>query len=298
MKLIKISKDRPLNFGLTLRRFQAYGEDAANFFDGQTLCKVIRLGRQYFLLRLCQNQNAVNWHLFPDTSDSELIALAEKQVNHILGLDFDLRRFYAAVSHDPVFAPLINKFHGFRPTLSSDYFEMLVTSISAQQINLAFAFTVRSRLVRQFGKKLSFEKKTYFAFPTPEILAKTDPAKLRELQFTRRKSEYIVGLAQAIESGEINLQNLAYLSESEIYNQLTALKGIGRWTVDWFLARGLGWPQAFPAGDLAVRKAVQKCYFNSQKIDEEEIREHAKKWGDNANLACHYLLAGLTITDK
>lgn len=297
MQQIPVNEKTPLNFHLTLRRFIAFGEDAANYFDGTVFRKVLRLQGQLRLLQIKMAENAVKWRIFPEDIAGQNHE-CERHVRHILGLEFDLPAFYQSVRADPVLVSLIDRFYGLRPTLTANPFEILVTSISAQQINLAFAFKVRSRLIRQFGDKYSHQGRDYFAFPTPAALASVPPQELRQLQFTQRKAEYIVGLAQAIESGALNLQQIQHKTPSEITSHLTAIRGLGRWTVDWCLARGLGLPAACPAGDLAVRKAVQKFYFKGEKKDEQSIRDRAALWGNFANLACHYLLAGLTIQEK
>jgi DNA-3-methyladenine glycosylase II len=284
-----------LNFALTLRRYQAFGEDAANCFDGKTFRKVFAVGGKHFLLSLRESNGNVELSVAPSTRSKNVWQAAEQISRKILGLDFPLAPFYEFASYDPILHHLAQKFHGLRPTLAANPFEMLVTSITAQQINLRFAFAVRSRLVRRYGEKLRVNGQTYFAFPAPEKLARVKVSSLRKLQFTEKKSEYIIGLAKAICEGRLDLEVLPKLSDEEIAEKLMALHGLGRWSVDWFLARGLGRGHAFPAGDLGVRKAVQHFYFNGQQKSETELRDFAERWGDFSNLAVHYLLMGLAL---
>jgi DNA-3-methyladenine glycosylase II len=287
--------DNILNFLLTLRRYQAYGEDAANDFDGAVFRKVFKSGNQLFLLSLQELQGSIHLNLLPATKTPQAWQEAESRARKILGLDFPLKKFYQFAKTDPVLHELTQKFHGFRPTLATTPFESIVTSITAQQINLQFAFKVRSRLVRRYGEKLVIDGQTYFAFPTPEKLARVKVSSLRQLQFTEKKSEYVIGLAKAIRDGELDLEALSQQADEEIAEKLIALRGIGRWTVDWFLARCLGRGNAFPAGDLGVRKAVQHFYFNDREKSEDELRKFAKRWGEFANLATHYLLTGMAL---
>lgn len=282
-----------LDFHKTLRRFKAYGKDAANWFDGSIFRKAIELDSHIFLLEMKSTSSGIALSLFPETNDEFIKAKAGEVAKHILGLKFDLESFYQSVSDDPLLSKICAENRGFRPTLAVDPFEALVTSISAQQINLQFAFTVRSRFVEKFGERIDYQNQTYFAFPNPERIAAIAPAQLRELQFTEKKSEYIVGIAQAIAAGDLQMDELTSNSASEIQETLCAFRGIGRWTVDWYLSRCLGRPDAFPAGDLGVRKAVQKIYFDAQNKTEAEIREFASQWKQHANLACHYLLTAL-----
>ncbi|MCG3118700.1 MAG: DNA-3-methyladenine glycosylase [bacterium] len=287
--------DRLLSFPLTLRRYQVYGEDAANYFDGKLFRKVFTLADKHFLLSLREANGGVAFNVQPATRSQAVWQTAEHIARQILGLDFPLAAFYQFAQRDPILRDLTQKFHGFRPTLATTPFESIVTSITAQQINLQFAFKVRSRLVRRYGKRIVVDGQVYFAFPTPEQLARVKVSSLRQLQFTEKKSEYIIALAKTILAGELDLHALAHQPDAEITEQLTALRGIGRWTVDWFLARHLGRGHAFPAGDLGVRKAVQHFYFNGKEKREDELRAFARRWGEFANLATHYLLTGVAL---
>lgn len=280
----------PLNFPLTLRRYHDFGEDAANLFDGITFQKVFSHNGTLHLLTLTENSHRLHLRLHPTTRRLVVRQEAERLVRQILGLDFVLNAFYVMAQGDPVVRALTAKLYGLRPTLSVDLFEMLVTSIIAQQINLRFAFKVRSRLVRHYGEALVYRGRKYFAFPTPDKLARARLSTLRHMQFTERKAEYIVALARRVCDGHLQLANLKNLSEEEIHDQLTQSRGVGRWTVDWFLARGLGRGSAFPAGDLGVAKAVQHFYFNDKTQTESRLRDFASRWGDFRNLVAHYLL--------
>ena len=73
---------------------------------------------------------------------------------------------------------------------------------------------------------------------------------------------------------------------------ITAERGLGRWTADWFLARALGRPDAWPAGDLAVRKAVSFFYGAGRDLDKTEVRDVGEQFGQWRNITCHMLLAG------
>jgi DNA-3-methyladenine glycosylase II len=202
-------------------------------------------------------------------------------VRRYLGGPFDLDAFAAFAATEPVLARLVPTLRGFRPPLVPDPFETLVTSISAQQISLQAAFSIRNRLIEAFGEKHDVA----YAFPTRERLAHARPEEIVALGFSRRKAEYILGLAQA----DLDLDTLALLPDDEVKAKLVALPGIGEWTAEWFLARHLGRPDAWPAGDLGLRKAVLHFY------GEEDTRAAGARFSRFANLAAHYLLLGLRV---
>ena len=200
-------------------------------------------------------------------------------VRRYLGAPFDLDAFAAFAATEEVLAGVVPRLRGFRPPLVPDPFETLVTSITAQQISLRAAFSIRNRLIAAFGE----QHEVAHAFPTPERLALADPGEIVAVGFSRRKAEYVVRLARA----EVDLDALALLPDGDVRAALVALPGIGEWTADWFLARHLGRPEAWPAGDLALRKAVAHFYGAAA-----DVRGVGVRFSRFANLAAHYLLVG------
>ena len=217
------------------------------------------------------------------------------EVRRIFGLDLDLAGFYRMAKADAVLGDLIPSLYGLRPTLAPGGLEMLVGSIIAQQVNLTFAFTLRARLVRRYGVPVAIGGQTVYAFPEAQALARLRVASLRSMQFSTRKAEYIRDVARAVTAGRLDLTALASASSAEVIETLTALRGLGRWTADWYLARCLGRGDACPAGDLAVRKAFDHHYGRGRTLSEEAIRRRANVWGDYQSLAIHYLLVGMRL---
>ena len=196
-----------------------------------------------------------------------------QEAAHLLGERWDLAGFYAAAAADPVLAPLVHpssRLFGLRPTLVPDPFEMLVGAISAQQVNLAFAFATRVRLVRRYGLPVEFEGVTVHAFPAPAVLADAPVTELRAMQFSQRKAEYIVGLARELATGRLDLGALAGAPDEAVIARLTAVRGLGRWSAEWFLARALGRPDVCPADDLGVRRAVEALCFRGRRAGRRE----------------------------
>jgi DNA-3-methyladenine glycosylase II len=201
-----------------------------------------------------------------------------EDVRRYLGGPFDLAAFYAFAETEPVLARLVPALRGFRPPLSPDPYETLVSAITAQQISLRAAFAVRNRFIHAFGVPVGLAH----AFPAPERVALASPQEVVALGFSRRKADYAIGIAR---SG-LDLAGLAALPDDEVRGTLTALPGIGEWTADWFLARHLARPDAWPAGDLGLRKAVLHFY------GEEDTRTAGDRFPGYRNLAAHYLLTG------
>ena len=208
-----------------------------------------------------------------DPLDEETEAVVRK----LLGFDFDLVAFAAWAAGEEELAPLVVRFAGYRPTLAPDPFEMLVGAITAQQVSLFAALAIRNRLVERLGERVG----RVWAFPARERVAAASEEELFSLGFSRRKAEYVIGLARS----ELDLSALGLLPDDDVKTQLTALRGLGEWTADWFLARYLGRPRAWPAGDLALRKAVRALY------GDVDVRVTGERFDPFQNLTAHYLLA-------
>jgi DNA-3-methyladenine glycosylase II len=291
----------PFNLNLTLQRYRLFGEDAAHaYVEGIYHCVTPIDGRPWvYNLREGESpyEPTIQVQILGGPAQMRHQAAVESEIQHSLSLDIELESFYDWAGDDPVLAKLIARCYGMRPPQASTLFEALVTSISAQQVNLAFATVTRSRLIRRFGQALSLDGRPFYAFPTPENLADVALQELRDMQFSWRKAEYIINLARLVAQGELRLEEFPQLSNEEVIERITQVKGLGRWTADWLLARGLGRGDVVAAGDLGVRKAVGIFYFAGQMPSIEEVRSYAARWGAFQNLAVHYLLAGLRMPD-
>jgi DNA-3-methyladenine glycosylase II len=287
----------PLDASLTLARYGRWGVDPASPYRDGVLYRVARVDGQAVPFRLTVTGPAARPRgtlAFAGADRPAVRTALRREAAQLLGERWDLAEFYRTAAADLVLAPLVRPgggLFGLRPTLLPDPFEMLVGAISAQQVNLAFAFATRARLVRRYGVPVEFEGVTIYAFPPPTVLAAVPPAELRALQFSQRKAEYIVGLAAAIAEGRLDLAALAGASDDAVVAQLTAVRGLGRWTAEWFLARALGRSDVCPADDLGVRRAVEALCFRGRPRDAAVIRRRARAWRPHRSLATHYLLA-------
>jgi DNA-3-methyladenine glycosylase II len=257
--------DAPFDLALTTARFRAFGVDRANVWHEGGLHRVVD-GRE---VRIEAAAGGVD----VEPLDAE----TEPAVRKLLGLEFELEPFYAWTVGVPELAELPRRFSGFRPALVPDPFEALVVSITAQQVSLASATAIRNRLIERFGVRLG----EAWVFPARDRLAAASPEELFAVGFSTRKAEYVVGLARS----DLDLDGLAELPDEDVKARLVELRGLGEWTADWFLARHLGRPRAWPAGDLAVRKAVRTLY------GDVDVRAAGARFDPFQNLTAHYLLA-------
>jgi DNA-3-methyladenine glycosylase II len=272
---VLISVPDPYDFVLSTARFREYGSDGTTIWHEGGLHRVVA-GRE---VRIEPARGGVR--VEPAGTD------VREEVAYLLGLPFDLDAFRAWAAGDEVLARVAATVPGFRPTLTPNPFEALVIAITAQQVSLRAAAAIRSRFVQRFGVRHELAS----AFPERGHVAGATIADLRALGFSERKAEYVLGLARS----DLDLAGLAALSDTEVVDALTAVRGLGRWTADWFLARALARPAAWPAGDLGVRKAVAAFYADRRPLSIEEVRSMSERFAPFQNLSAQHLLAGLRI---
>jgi 3-methyladenine DNA glycosylase/8-oxoguanine DNA glycosylase len=261
---------QPYDFEVSTERFRAFGPDLANLWHEGGLLRVVD-GREVRI-------EAARGGVLVEPLDERI----EAEVATLLGLPFDVAGFTRwARKADPIVRRVASAIRGFRPPLAPSPFESLVTSISAQQVSLFAAFAIRNRLIECFGER----GEQAYAFPTRERLASASEGELFALGFSRRKAEYVVGLARS----DLDLEALATLPDEEVKARITAVRGLGEWTADWFLARHLARPRAWAPGDLGVRKAVAAFY------GDVDIRSVVERFDPFQNLTVHYLLTGARV---
>jgi DNA-3-methyladenine glycosylase II len=288
--------DGPLDVTGTLARYRLWGEDPANRVEDDVFRRVLRWNGALVPYEVRWSGPLDDVRLaIGIAGDAGAGEAAVAEVRRLFGLDFDLPGFYRMAKADAALAPLVAPLYGLRPTLVPTPLEMLVGSITAQQVNLSFAFACRARLVRRYGTPARLGGAEVWAFPDAAALVRARVAGLRALKYSTRKAEYIRDLARAVVAGTLDLDGLAAAANADVIARLTARRGLGRWTADWFMARCHGRGDVCPAGDLAVRKAFDHYYGRGRALSEEAIRRRARAWGPHQNLAVHYLLAGMRL---
>jgi DNA-3-methyladenine glycosylase II len=262
----------PYDFEISTERFRAFGPDLANLWHEGGVHRVVA-GREF---RVEPAPGGVD--VEPLDGEIEPVALA------LVGADFDLDPFYEWAEQDDVLRGLARSLAGFRPPLAPDPYETIVSAISAQQVSLFAAFAIRNRMVERFGARGVHA----YEFPTRERMAAVREEELTALGFSRRKAEYVIGVARA----DLDFEALRTLPDDEVKATLTAVRGLGEWTADWYLARHLARPRAWPAGDLGLVKAVSRFYLDGAKVSIADVRRLGARFEPFQNLSAHYLLTG------
>ncbi len=275
----------PIDLAASIARFVRYGADPRSAVSNGYLYRTTSDGLPY---RIRQTEDG---SIEVGTGADRNMEAAVEESRFRLGETLPQAPLEEVAGRVPAVADQLRRMPGYRIPLNPAGLEVLVSSICAQQVNMRWANTTMSRLIRCYGSEVELDGVRWWRFPDAEKLAAADPADIRAMQFTTRKSGYIVGVAGAMVAGD--LTGLEEDGNETVIRRLVALRGVGRWTAEWFLARCLARPDVVPAGDLGVRKVVSRYVMGAEKgevLPEPDVRAAVESWGDGGNWAIHLLL--------
>jgi len=289
---------RPYSLALTAERYVRFPE-IVDRFAGGVYRRLLPVGRGV-LLSIAQAgpPSAARLEVrldgrLAESPSARAAALRVAQVS--LGASSEVAGFYRAHAVDPVLGAAIRDFRGLRVAGVPTLWEALVTAVLAQQVNLMFAYDIRRELARRYGPRARFFGETFVGFPPTAPLADETLPRLRRFRLSRSKAIAIRGLARAFEEGSLSEEGLAPLADEDAIERLTRLPGVGRWTAEIGLLRGLGRPDIFPAGDLGVVKYLaQGLLGHATRAREDEMRSFSQRWAPHRSLALVYGYAELT----
>jgi DNA-3-methyladenine glycosylase II len=284
-KAFELAFDSPIDFAATLEIFRRSGDDLLDRWDGSALVRTVRLeGKPLaFAAKVVSTAPPKLWIQLEHENLG--VELGHHLAQSLPSLPVE---FHALCQTDPTIGRLSEIHRGFRPVLHRDLFVALIRCISAQQVNLRWAATVRRRLAETYGDR--HEVGEHFVYSlNPERLAALNVADIRALQFTTRKAEYVTSVARAIADGTLDRDALDHMADTEVIERITAVRGLGIWSAEWVLARTLGRPRV-SIYDLGVRKAIGKAYYNGRMPLPHEVRDATAHWGAAAGFAQELLL--------
>jgi DNA-3-methyladenine glycosylase II len=215
----------------------------------------------------------------------------KQTVSAMLNVDLDLKPFYEHAKKDRILTDIIHRLRGLKIPTTPTVFEALIDSITEQQISLNVAHALERRLVKTFGKSLRLDGEVYYAYPTPCELASARLEQLRRCGLSQKKAEYISEVSRMIVDGKLNLEGFKrYYDVQKIISELDKIRGIGVWTAELTIARGMCKLDVVPADDLGLRRIISHHYRGGKKISGTEARKVAEKWGKWKGLAAFYLI--------
>jgi DNA-3-methyladenine glycosylase II len=185
---------------------------------------------------------------------------------------------------DPVLRAIIERVGPYRMEYGEPEFHSLAEAIVYQQLNGKAAVTIFKRFAALAGEPL-----------TPEGILKLSEEQLRSVGLSKQKSSYLRDLAAKTHEGKLNFATLPKLSDDEVIEHLTQVKGIGVWTAHMFLMFALRRPNVLPTGDFGVRMAIKKYYKKRKLPKPDQMEKIAKAWEPYRSVACWYLWKSLDV---
>src|SRR5687768_5888079 len=225
--------------------------------------KALRIGEEVIDFTVAGQADGLLVTFLPREPHASVQQSVAGYVRQWFDLETDLKPFYKMAAKDKLLKDLIVRYYGYRIVGQPDLFESLVWAVLGQQINLAFAHTLKQRFVQAFGERLAIGDQEFFLFPSPGTVVIIPPEKLLELQFSNQKSRYTIAIAEAFVEGTLSREKLEGLPLEEAKRQLMKIKGIGNWTANYALMKTFRHPDAFPLEDAGLHNAIR----NLKKLD-------------------------------
>ncbi len=194
---------------------------------------------------------------------------------------------HKVLKKDPKLAKIMKLVGEYQIRTSRNYYESLVEAIITQQLAGSAAKAISNRFRSLYGK----------LFPKPIDVINTSDSKLRKTGLSRMKIEYIKELSKAIEAKKLKMRSFSKLSDEEVVEQLTQIKGIGRWTAEMFLIFSLGRMDVLPVGDLGLIKGIQLYNSADELPNAAEIERLGERWRPYRTVATWYLWKSLKTFD-
>lgn len=209
---------------------------------------------------------------------------------HIFALDDDVLDCYACLGGDPAMRPLLERFWGLRVVRGPDLYETLLTAVLGQQVTVAVAQSQRRKLMEALGERAG----GLVLYPRPEALVQAGAEYLQGLGISKQKSRYLVQVAMRAAVNMLDWADLSGRSDEDVLHRLMEIPGVGRWTAEVALLRGLGRPDVLPGADVGLWNAAQRVYGLPARPEEKEMRRMGEAWRPWRSYGAFYLWAALT----
>ena len=275
---------QPFDFNLSCGIYARTGVYTHTAYLDGVLYKCLELDGEPSLITVERGKVGLRAKLYGKGTRGQLESIA----SWITSSDLDINPFYAEA--EGVMKPIIKRLHGLKPPRTATVYEALVIAYTEQQISLRVAMVFQTRIVERYGQLRRHGDLVFYSFPSPAVLAAADKEDLRGLGLSRNKADFITNLSKRVESGELELEPLKEMPTREVRVVLQSIRGVGEWTSDYVLVRGLGRAEMVPYDDLGTQDSVGLYYKGGVRATRREVEEVLGKFGVYAGLANYYLI--------
>ncbi len=284
----------PFRLDLSVWILRRRSENLVDRWDGRTYRRVLTLDDEPLAVAVDQQGTAEAPRLRASASGRavppDVKARVSKSLERLLGIHIDLKPFYRLAARDKKLGPLVRRFRGAKPSRFATVFEGLINGIACQQLSLSLGIQLLNRLAQTFSLSTMQDGVRAHAFPRAQDLAGLKPEDFRELGFNRQKARAMIELSSAIVEGRLNLESLEGRPDDEAVEFLCGLRGVGRWTAEYVLLRGLGRLHVFPGDDVGTRKLLERWLRLKKSLDYPGVRRVLAPWRPYGGLIYFHLL--------
>ena len=283
----------PFRLDLTAWALQRRPGNLIDRWDGRTYHRVLAVEEGTFDVAVCEADESGRT-LKVTVKTASLQKQTKQRIKEllecVLGVRSDLSGFYRMGEKDPMLKPLVRRFRGLKPPRFFSTYEGLINGISCQQLSLALGIQLLGRLTRRFGPSLGNGDSASYGFPRPQDLAVGKPEDVKSLGYNFQKARTMVDISRAIVEGRLDLGALARESDEEAIRQLMKLPGVGRWTAEYTLLRGMGRWHIFPGDDQGARNSLA-CWLHLRKpLNAIRARRIIGQWQPYGGLIYFHML--------
>ena len=290
----EIEPEPPFRLDLTAWALRRRAHNLIDRWEASTYTRVLSVDRGPVVLAVTQegapDVPRLSVVLAGRSIDRSAELLARDALDRLLGLSVDLSGFAAMAAQDPLLGPLAARMRGLRPPRFPTVFEALVNGVACQQLSLAVGIHLINRLTVDRGRPVSDDPGGPRAFPDPADLAPLEPGEPRRHGFSMTKARTIVDTARAIVAGDLDLEGLQRLDDPAVVRRLTRLRGIGRWTAEYVLLRGLGRLHVFPGDDVGAHNKLRRLFDIDAPLDYESVEQLVARWHPYSGVVYFHLL--------
>ncbi len=284
----------PFRLDLTVWALRRRPDNVVDRWDGRTYRRVLPLPTGFAEVAVTQRGLPEAPQLRVTVGAATLCPEMEQSVTttleHLLGFRTDLAAFYPLASRDAALGPLAQRFRGMKPPRFASIFESVITAMASQQVTKALSVLLLNRLAVRYGQTIHAGESVAYAFPRAEDLATVNPTDLRQLGFSVQKGRAMIELARAIALNGLDLETLAELTDEQAIECLCGLRGVGRWSAEYVLLRGLGRTHVFPGDDVGARKNLQRWLHLEKPLDYAGVHRTVERWRPYSGLVYFHLL--------
>jgi DNA-3-methyladenine glycosylase II len=282
----------PFRLDLTAWALRRRPQNEVDSWDGETYRRVLVIRRRAVLVGVTQTGgvDAPRLEVTAIGSHGDARNTLVSTLERLLGLRIDLTAFYALAAKQPKLHRLSTRFRGVKPPRFPTVWEGIVNGVACQQLSLTVGIVLLNRLSSACGLAFTGRDAVMYAFPRPEDLAGAAPETVRSLGFSGAKTRTLIELSREISAKRLHLESLAGLENDHAVSRLVALRGVGRWTAEYALLRGMGRLDLFPGDDIGARNNLEQWMRLRKPLDYDRVAQVLRKWKPYGGLVYFHLL--------